>query len=225
MAVQVCFLNLVSAMEALDSTFPLFTVDPNFCHPKPSMPSTVSVSIKPPPPELYSRAQTLERWSLGPILSWRIEFVELEQVWLLGTTHILSLLAAVAVERVVEGVNPSNVMVELCRSRQVLILVNGFWLNLNIFNGFCLNWDFYLLWLHFMNCEIGWISLDLLGLKAGGMTGATLKFYGNVGCLGGGFCQMKWNGYLHAGHGTMDWTNPKWWSAFFIGFCNFLFLL
>lgn len=51
--------------------------------------------------------------------------MEPEEIWLLGTTHISSFSAA-DVERVVEVVNPDNVVVELCRSRQVLSLVNGF---------------------------------------------------------------------------------------------------
>lgn len=44
--------------------------------------------------------------------------MEPEVIWLIGTTHI-SLESAVDVERVVRAVKPDNVVVELCRSRQV----------------------------------------------------------------------------------------------------------
>ena len=153
-----------SSMETLASTFPIFTANPNFHTTKPSKPSKVSVSIKPPPPDFDFRAQILEdsratiaqthpqlldladngslvvieKRLFGPVPAWRTEFVEPEEIWLLGTTHISSFSAA-DVERVVEVVNPDNVVVELCRSRQVLSLVNGFWLKLKIVNGFCLN--------------------------------------------------------------------------------------
>ncbi|XP_034711703.1 traB domain-containing protein isoform X1 [Vitis riparia] len=129
-------------METLASTFPIFTANPNFHTTKPSKPSKVSVSIKPPPPDFDFRAQILEdsratiaqthpqlldladngslvvieKRLFGPVPAWRTEFVEPEEIWLLGTTHISSFSAA-DVERVVEVVNPDNVVVELCRSR------------------------------------------------------------------------------------------------------------
>lgn len=60
----------------------------------------------------------IEKSLFGPVPSWRSEFVEPEEIWLVGTTHI-SQESAVEVERVVRAVKPDNVVVELCRSRRV----------------------------------------------------------------------------------------------------------
>lgn len=134
-----------SSMKTLAYTFPIFTS--NFCfHMIKSLKSSkISVSVKPPPPDFNFRAEILEdsretiaqthpqlldltdngslvlieKRLFGPVPAWRTEFVEPDEIWLLGTTHISSF-SAVDVERVVEAVNPDNVVVELCRSRQVL---------------------------------------------------------------------------------------------------------
>ncbi|KAG6390167.1 hypothetical protein SASPL_151649 [Salvia splendens] len=55
----------------------------------------------------------------GAVPPWRSEFVEPDAIWLVGTTHV-SQESASDVERVIRAVNPQNVVVELCRSRQVL---------------------------------------------------------------------------------------------------------
>ena len=60
----------------------------------------------------------IDKRRFGPVPSWRREFVEPEAIWLIGTSHI-SEESAVNVERVVRAVKPDNVVVELCRSRQV----------------------------------------------------------------------------------------------------------
>ena len=60
----------------------------------------------------------IEKSQYGPVPAWRTEFVEPEAIWLVGTTHI-SEESAEEVERVVQTVKPDNVVVELCRSRQV----------------------------------------------------------------------------------------------------------
>lgn len=104
------------------------------------------VSIKPPPldfdfkteffsasrdaiqethPELLDLADNgtlflIKKNQFGPVPSWRSEFVEPEAIWLIGTNH-LSMESAVDVERVLRTVRPENVVVELCRSRQVAI--------------------------------------------------------------------------------------------------------
>lgn len=74
-------------------------------------------------PELLDLASNgslvlIEKRQFGPVPSWRTEFVEPEAIWLVGTTHI-SQESAMEVERVVQAVKPENVVVELCRSRQV----------------------------------------------------------------------------------------------------------
>lgn len=105
----------------------------------------VSVSVQPPPSDFDFREEILRgsrdsiakthpqlldladngslvvinKSQYGPVPSWRTEFVEPEAIWLIGTTHI-SLESATNVERVIRAVNPDNVVVELCRSRQVL---------------------------------------------------------------------------------------------------------
>lgn len=55
----------------------------------------------------------------GPVPAWRTEFVEPEEIWLLGTSH-LAAESASDVERVVRALMPDNVVVELCRSRSRL---------------------------------------------------------------------------------------------------------
>ncbi len=129
-------------METLKSTFPIFTTNPFFFKTKPLKPS--KFSIKQPPPDFDFRTEILgdsrakiaqthpelldladagslvlvEKGQYGPVPAWRNEFVEPEAIWLVGTTHI-SQESAVDVERVLRAVNPDNVVVELCRSRQV----------------------------------------------------------------------------------------------------------
>ena len=102
------------------------------------------VSINPPPPDFDFKSEILsdsrasitqthpelldladngslvlvKKSQFGPVPIWRTEFVEPEEIWLIGTTHI-SLDSAIDVERVVRAVRPDNVVVELCRSRQV----------------------------------------------------------------------------------------------------------
>ncbi|KAL9690816.1 hypothetical protein QQ045_011226 [Rhodiola kirilowii] len=130
-------------MATLTSSFSLFTSNPS--HLFPSRTSSFSpprLSIKPPPPEFDFRAQILtqsrsaiarihpelidlaengtlvliQKPQFGPVPDWRIEFVEPEVIWLVGTNH-LSSQAGLDVERVVRAVQPDNVVVELCRSR------------------------------------------------------------------------------------------------------------
>ncbi|CAO2164982.1 unnamed protein product [Urochloa humidicola] len=56
------------------------------------------------------------RRRFGPVPAWRPpDFVEPEEVWILGTSH-LSPESAADVERVIRAVQPDNVVVELCRS-------------------------------------------------------------------------------------------------------------
>jgi hypothetical protein len=60
------------------------------------------------------------RRRFGPVPAWRPpDFVEPEEVWILGTSH-LSPGSVADVERVLRAVQPDNVVVELCRSRQEL---------------------------------------------------------------------------------------------------------
>jgi len=60
------------------------------------------------------------RRRFGPVPAWRPpDFVEPEEVWILGTSH-LSPDSVADVERVLRAVQPDNVVVELCRSRQGL---------------------------------------------------------------------------------------------------------
>lgn len=77
-------------------------------------------------PELLDLAENgslflIDKSRFGPVPAWRTEFVEPEAIWLVGTTHI-SQDSAMEVERVVRAVKPDNVVVELCRSRQVMLL-------------------------------------------------------------------------------------------------------
>lgn len=76
-------------------------------------------------PELLDLADSgtlflIKKSQYGPVPSWRSEFVEPEAIWLIGTNH-LSLESAVDVERVIRAIRPENVVVELCRSRQVAL--------------------------------------------------------------------------------------------------------
>ena len=60
------------------------------------------------------------RRRFGQVPAWRPpDFVEPEEVWILGTSH-LSPESVADVERVLRAVQPDNVVVELCRSRQGL---------------------------------------------------------------------------------------------------------
>ncbi|KAM0934668.1 putative TraB/PrgY/GumN family protein [Dioscorea sansibarensis] len=59
----------------------------------------------------------------GPVPAWRTEFVEPEEIWLLGTSH-LAAESASDVERVVRALRPDNVVVELCRSRAGIMYVS-----------------------------------------------------------------------------------------------------
>ncbi|KAK8962686.1 hypothetical protein KSP40_PGU011728 [Platanthera guangdongensis] len=61
----------------------------------------------------------VEKRRFGPVPEWRREFVAPEAIWLVGTSH-LSRKSAADVERVIRALKPDNVVVELCRSRQVL---------------------------------------------------------------------------------------------------------
>ncbi|KAL7003284.1 hypothetical protein U1Q18_004453 [Sarracenia purpurea var. burkii] len=109
---------------------------------RPSKPSRVSINPPPPDfdykstfladsraaiarthPELLDLADNgslilVQKSQFGPVPAWRTEFVEPEAIWLIGTNHI-SGESAMDVERVVRAVKPDNVVVELCRSRQV----------------------------------------------------------------------------------------------------------
>ncbi|CAN1180612.1 hypothetical protein LINPERHAP2_LOCUS34860 [Linum perenne] len=126
----------------LKSSFPIFSR--RSIPTKPTKP--LSVAIKPPPPDFNFRSSDLWRESratisathpelsdladdgrlvlvqkrrYGPVPAWRTEFDEPEAIWLVGTSHISDESAA-DVERVVKAVKPDNVVVELCRSRQVI---------------------------------------------------------------------------------------------------------
>lgn len=103
-----------------------------------------NVSIKPPPPDFDFRSEIskhsseniaklhpelldlvesgtlvlIQKSLFGPVPIWRTEFMEPKEIWLIGTNHI-SQESAMDVERVVRAVKPDNVVVELCRSRQV----------------------------------------------------------------------------------------------------------
>jgi hypothetical protein len=106
-------------------------------------PSAAAASLRPPPPCFDYRAAVLAdtraaaagnpalagliesgalvrvpRRRFGPVPAWRPpDFVEPEDVWILGTSH-LSRDSVADVERVLRAVQPDNVVVELCRSRQ-----------------------------------------------------------------------------------------------------------
>lgn len=119
--------------------------------PYPNSSTTCMVSIKPPPPEFDFRTQFLpesraliaqthpelldlanngdlvviRKSQFGPVPIWRTQFVEPEIIWLIGTNHI-STQSQSDVERVVRAVQPDNVVVELCRSRQVIVILLDF---------------------------------------------------------------------------------------------------
>ncbi|OMO97936.1 Pheromone shutdown, TraB, partial [Corchorus olitorius] len=129
----------------LKSSFPIFSANPKFLTTRPVKLKPFNVSIKPPPPDFDFREDILEESTtrivkthpqladlaengtlvlvekrrFGPVPAWRTEFVEPEAIWLVGTTHI-SRESAADVDRVLRAVRPDNVVVELCRSRQVL---------------------------------------------------------------------------------------------------------
>ncbi|CAO2190421.1 unnamed protein product [Urochloa humidicola] len=64
------------------------------------------------------------RRRFGPVPAWRPpDFVEPEEVWILGTSH-LSPESVADVERVIRAVQPDNVVVELCRSRAGIMYVS-----------------------------------------------------------------------------------------------------
>ncbi|RCV32154.1 hypothetical protein SETIT_6G235200v2 [Setaria italica] len=64
------------------------------------------------------------RRRFGPVPAWRPpDFVEPEEVWILGTSH-LSPESVADVERVLRAVQPDNVVVELCRSRAGIMYVS-----------------------------------------------------------------------------------------------------
>ncbi|KAJ0043585.1 hypothetical protein Pint_17378 [Pistacia integerrima] len=134
-------------METLvKTTFPIFSTNPNHLTTKRIKP--LKVSIKPPPPEFDFRTEILsdsratiaktcpellnladngtlvliEKRKFGPVPAWRTEFIEPDTIWLIGTTH-LSPRSAADVERVLRAVEPDNVVVELCRSRQVSLII------------------------------------------------------------------------------------------------------
>lgn len=100
-------------------------------------PKNGTSGIKPPPPEFDFRREIsatanshpeltdlvkngtltlISKKLFGPVPEWRREFVEPEEIWLVGTSH-LSQQSALDVERVIRAVKPDNVVVELCRSR------------------------------------------------------------------------------------------------------------
>ncbi|KAG9445081.1 hypothetical protein H6P81_016421 [Aristolochia fimbriata] len=109
---------------------------------KPASVKVASISIKPPPPGFDYRKEILsdsraaitalhpelldlanegsliliQKSQFGPVPVWRTAFVEPEEIWLVGTSHI-SEESAKNVERVVMAVKPDRVVVELCRSR------------------------------------------------------------------------------------------------------------
>ncbi|CAN1267355.1 Serine/arginine-rich splicing factor RS40 [Linum perenne] len=140
--------HIQSSMEILlKSSFPIFSRRP--IPTRPTKP--LSVAIKPPPPDFNFRSSDLWRESratisathpelsdladdgrlvlvqkrrYGPVPAWRTEFDEPEAIWLVGTSHISDESAA-NVERVVKAVKPDNVVVELCRSRQVCVYRAG----------------------------------------------------------------------------------------------------
>ncbi|KAF5178589.1 Trab family protein [Thalictrum thalictroides] len=110
---------------------------------------TPNVSIKPPPSEFDFREEIskesqssiakshpelmdlvrdgslvlIKKKLFGPVPIWRTEFVEPEDIWIIGTTH-LSQKSALDVERVVQAVKPDNVVVELCRSRAGIMYIS-----------------------------------------------------------------------------------------------------
>lgn len=141
----------------LKSTFPVFSRNPNFITPKPLRSFRLSAVVKPPPPGFDFRSEILsesratiarnfpelldladngtlvliEKRQFGPVPAWRTEFIEPETIWLVGTTH-LSKSSADDVDRVVRAVQPDNVVVELCRSRQALLSFSIFFFSFSL---------------------------------------------------------------------------------------------
>ncbi|KAI4378129.1 hypothetical protein MLD38_015655 [Melastoma candidum] len=133
----------------MGSAFPATAADPRFLQPRTFRP--IKVSVQPPPPGFDFRESVLpgsreaiarthphlldlaedgtlllvEKRQFGPVPAWRTEFVEPQEIWLVGTSHI-SQDSAGNVERVVRALSPDNVVVELCRSRQVAIFSSPF---------------------------------------------------------------------------------------------------
>ncbi|KAF6160493.1 hypothetical protein GIB67_019262 [Kingdonia uniflora] len=133
-------------METLISQIPFFN-SRNLNFPKTLATKTPNAKlfIKPPPPEFDFRSEIstisreriarlhpelidlvdrgslvlIEKISFGPVPIWRTDFVEPEEIWLIGTTHT-SKESAIDVERVARAVRPDNIVVELCRGRQDL---------------------------------------------------------------------------------------------------------
>ncbi|XP_039855634.1 traB domain-containing protein-like isoform X4 [Panicum virgatum] len=115
-------------------------------------PSATAASFRPPPPCFDYRAAVLAdtraaaaaagdpalaalvdsgalvrvpRRRFGPVPAWRPpDFVEPEEVWILGTSH-LSPDSVADVERVLRAVQPDNAVVELCRSRAGIMYVSS----------------------------------------------------------------------------------------------------
>ncbi|KAL3714127.1 hypothetical protein ACJRO7_006120 [Eucalyptus globulus] len=134
---------LASMDTILGSTFPVFTPRLALCTPRTVRP--FKASIRSPPPSFDFQSEVLEesrasialshpelldlagdmtlvlvrKGQFGPVPTWRSEFVEPVEIWLVGTTHI-SRWSADDVARVVRTVRPDNVVVELCRSSQQL---------------------------------------------------------------------------------------------------------
>ncbi|XP_025822093.1 traB domain-containing protein isoform X4 [Panicum hallii] len=114
-------------------------------------PSATAASFPPPPPCFDYRAAVLAdtraaaaaagnpalaalvesgalvrvpRRRFGPVPAWRPpDFMEPEEVWILGTSH-LSPDSVADVERVLRAVQPDNIVVELCRSRAGIMYVS-----------------------------------------------------------------------------------------------------
>ncbi|KAK9677623.1 hypothetical protein RND81_11G156400 [Saponaria officinalis] len=61
----------------------------------------------------------VEKAQYGPVPLCRAEFVEPDEIWLVGTTHV-DRASVEHVDRVVRALRPDNVVVELCRSRHLI---------------------------------------------------------------------------------------------------------
>ncbi|KAG5558504.1 hypothetical protein RHGRI_008444 [Rhododendron griersonianum] len=101
----------------------LNTPPPDFDYKKSTLLPDSRSAIAQAHPELLDLADNgtlvlVQKSRFGPVPDWRADFVEPEAIWLIGTTHV-SRESALDVERVVRAINPDNVVVELCRSRQV----------------------------------------------------------------------------------------------------------
>lgn len=112
----------------------LNTPPPDFDYKKSTLLPDSRAAVAQAHPELLDLADNgtlvlVQKSRFGPVPDWRADFVEPEAIWLIGTTHV-SRESALDVERVVRAVNPDNVVVELCRSRQV-------WFRYLAFGQFC----------------------------------------------------------------------------------------